>query len=118
MLRKPPFQSLPCVSLPLSITLFSRGLARLEKLHAEKCFLNLVKSNRNQMVFTILRLILNQTDFRFVPSQSENGKYDLWSSINAKLMIQMHNLRTSYHRPIVEEILSNQTQIRLYLLFS
>ena len=38
------------------------------------------KSNRNQIVFTIFQLIWNQTDaIRLVPSQSENGKYNLIS---------------------------------------
>ena len=47
----------------------------------EKYFRNLIKSNQNQIVFTIFRLIWNQTDFRLVPNQSENSKYSrisLW----------------------------------------
>ena len=41
---------------------------------------NLVKSNRNQIVFTIFRLIWNQTDsVRLVPNKSENSKYNLIS---------------------------------------
>ena len=40
---------------------------------------NLVKSNRNQIVFTFFRQIWNQTDVRLVPNQSENGKYNLIS---------------------------------------
>ena len=47
--------------------------------HTEKSFLNLVKSNRNQIVFTIFRLISSQTDVRLVPNQSENGNYNLIS---------------------------------------
>ena len=39
-------------------------------LHAEKYFPNLIKSNRNQIVFTIFWLIWNQTDVRLVPNQS------------------------------------------------
>ena len=46
-------------------------------LHTEKFFPNLIKSNRNQIVFTILRFIWNQTDVRLVPDKSENGKYNL-----------------------------------------
>ena len=34
--------------------------------HKEKSFRNLVKSNRNQIVFTIFRLIWNQTDVRLL----------------------------------------------------
>ena len=33
--------------------------------------------NRNQNVFTIFRLIWNQTDVRLVPNQSEYGEYNL-----------------------------------------
>ena len=42
-------------------------------------FPNLVKSNRNQIVFTTFRLIWNQTDVRLVPNQSKKGKYNLIS---------------------------------------
>ena len=34
----------------------------------QKSFRNLIKSNRNQIVFTIFRLILNQMDIRLVPN--------------------------------------------------
>ena len=47
--------------------------------HTEKSFRNLIKSKRNQIVFTIFRLIWNQKDVRLVPNQSEIGKYDLIS---------------------------------------
>ena len=46
-------------------------------IHTEKYFRNLIKSTRNQIVFTILRLIWNQTDVRLVLNQSENGEYNL-----------------------------------------
>ena len=46
----------------------------IEELHTDKYFLNFIKSNRNQIIFTIFRLIGNQTDVRFVQNQSENGK--------------------------------------------
>ena len=40
-------------------------------------FWNLVKTNRNQIGFTIFWLIIsNQTDIRLVPNLSENDKYD------------------------------------------
>ena len=49
-------------------------------MHAEKSFRKLIKSNRNQIVFTTFRLIWNQTDtVRLVPKQSESGKYNLIS---------------------------------------
>ena len=47
--------------------------------HTEKSFRNLNKSNRNQIVFIMHRLIWNKTDVRLVPNQSENGKYNLIS---------------------------------------
>ena len=47
--------------------------------HTEKSFLNLIKSTRNQIVFTIFRLIWIQMDVRLDPNQSENGKYNLIS---------------------------------------
>ena len=47
--------------------------------HTEKSFRNLIKPTRNQIVFTIFRLIWNQTDVRLVPNQWENGKYNLIS---------------------------------------
>jgi len=56
------------------LTLFS-SLA----LHTEKTFWNLVNSNLNHIVFTIFRLIWNQTDVHLDPNRSENGKYNLIS---------------------------------------
>ena len=47
--------------------------------NTEKSFWNIIKLARNQIVFTILRLIWIQTDFRLDPNQSENGKYNLIS---------------------------------------
>ena len=47
--------------------------------HTEKPFRNLIESNRNKIVFTIFRLISNQTDIRLVPHQSENYQYNLIS---------------------------------------
>ena len=47
--------------------------------HTKKSFLNLIKSNRNQIVLSIFRFIWNQTDVRSVPNQSENGIYNLIS---------------------------------------
>ena len=52
------------------------GLERVS-IHTEKSFRNITKPNRNQIVFTILRLIWNQTNVRSVSNQSENGKNNL-----------------------------------------
>ena len=46
-------------------------------LHTEKTFRNCIESNRNFIVFTIFRLIWNQTEFSLVPIQSENGNMGL-----------------------------------------
>ena len=51
-------------------------------MHTEKSFRNLDKSNRNQTVFTIW----NQTDFRLVPNQPENG-------VNTIIWFQFHSIR-------------------------
>ena len=48
-------------------------------LRTEKSFRNFIKSYRNQIIFTILRLIQNQTDVGLVPNQKENDKYYLIS---------------------------------------
>ena len=45
----------------------------------EKYFRNFIKSNQNQIVFTIFRSIWNQTDDRLVPNQSVHAKYNLIS---------------------------------------
>ena len=47
--------------------------------HTEKCFQNLIKSNRNQIVSIIFRMIWNQTDVHLIQNQSENGEYNLIS---------------------------------------
>ena len=53
--------------------------------YAEKSFRNLIKSNRNQIVFNIFRLIWNQTDIHLVQNQSESGKYNLISGWYKKI---------------------------------
>ena len=45
-------------------------------IHADKFFRNLIKSNRNQIVFTIFRLIYNQTEYSLYPNQWECGIYN------------------------------------------
>ena len=47
--------------------------------HTEKSFRNLIKSNRNQIVLTIFRLIWNETDVLLVSNQSVHSKYNLIS---------------------------------------
>ena len=51
-------------------------------LHTEKTFLNLIKSSRNQIVFTIFRLIWNQTDVRLNQNQSEKNIFSRVIKIN------------------------------------
>ena len=45
--------------------------------HTEKSFRDQVTSNRNLIVFTIFRLIWNQTEVCLDLNQSENSKYNL-----------------------------------------
>ena len=55
---------------------------------------NIIKSNRNQIVFIIFRLTWNQTDsVRLVPNQSENGKYNLISVWLNKISIRFLYVR-------------------------
>ena len=55
--------------------------AHAHNVHAEKSFQNLIESNRNQIVITIFRLILNSKRVRpfAVLNQSEKCKYNLIS---------------------------------------
>ena len=69
--------------------------SRLEKLHVQKYFLNLVESTRNQVVFTIFRLNGIQTDVRLDPIQSGNVKYNLILGLFNK--IQKIFLRVCIH---------------------
>ena len=66
-----------------------RNIAPSIRLETEIHFLrtqrNLIKSNRNPIVFAISRLIWIQTDsVRLDPIQSENGKYNLINKIPKK----------------------------------
>ena len=63
----------------IGIIVFLYTICKLELIHTEKSFRNLIESTRNQIVFTILKLIWIQTDVRLDPNQSENGKYNLIS---------------------------------------
>ena len=49
----------------------------LNLLHTENYFRNLIKSDRNQTVFTIFKLIWHKMAFRLIPNRSGNGKYNL-----------------------------------------
>ena len=50
-----------------------------EFLQIAKYFRNHIKSNQNQIVYTIFQFIKNQTNIRFVQNRSENGKHSLIS---------------------------------------
>ena len=54
--------------------------------YTEIYFRNLIKSTRNQIIFTIFRLIWNQTDVRLDPNQSKDGKYNLISGLFDKIL--------------------------------
>ena len=70
------------------------------------------KSNKNQIVFTILWLIWNQTDVRLIPNQSVLGKYNL---ISVWLYLQAWNIPTFPNAwAHTEKSLRIQTGIRLY----
>ena len=58
---------------------WSRITEALTTTHTEKYFRNLIESTRNQIVFTIFRLVWIKTEVRLDPNQSENGKYNLIS---------------------------------------
>ena len=47
--------------------------------HTEKSFRNLIKSNWNQIVFTIFWFIWHQIDIRLAQNQSGNDEYNLIS---------------------------------------
>ena len=58
---------------------------------------NLIISNWNQIVFTIFRLIWNQTNVRLTPNQSENCNYNLnsvWFIKISKRFLHMNTDQT------------------------
>ena len=65
--------------IQISLVCSGRGETGMRFQHTEKSFRNLIKSNRNQIVFAIFRLIWNQTVVRLVPNQSYNVEYKLIS---------------------------------------
>ena len=62
----------------------------LYNVQTEKYFRNLIKSTRNQIVFTLFQSIWIQTNFRLDPNQSENGKYNLISGWFNKISKKFH----------------------------
>ena len=75
-MRKIDYFHSPC---PEKVGVVSKYSLEKRTLHARKYFPNLIKSNRNQIVFTIFRMILIETDVRLDPNLSENVKYNLIS---------------------------------------
>ena len=68
-------------------------MRRCVVIHTEKSFRNLIKSSRNQIVFTIFRLIWNKTGVCLDLNQSENGKYNLilgWFNKISKRFLCVH----------------------------
>ena len=63
----------------LGQALGNQGFEIRVEVYTDNFFRNLMKSNRNHIVFTIFRLIWNQTDACLVLNQSEIGKYNLIS---------------------------------------
>ena len=63
-----------------------------DQTYRQKSFPNCIITNRNQIAFTMHRLIWNQMDVRLVPNQSENGKYHLisvwFNKISKELAVQ------------------------------
>ena len=57
-------------------TMIPRGVPRTFVRQIDKPFLNFVKSNQNQIVFTIFQYICNQTEFCLAPNQSERCNYN------------------------------------------
>ena len=70
-------------------------LCRAISMHTEKSSRYLIKSNRNQIVFTFFRLIWYTNGLRpfAVPNQSENGKYNLISGWFNKISLCVHSQR-------------------------
>ena len=69
----------------------------IHQARTEKSFLNLIKSIRSQIVFTIFRLIRNQLDVRLVPNQSLSVKYNLisfWFNNISKIFLCVHLNKT------------------------
>ena len=81
--------------------------------HTEEFFRNLIKSTRNQIVFTIFRLIWNQTDVRLVINQSENGKYNLisvWYNKISKKYICVCSVKRASSTPNTSDFLTELWQ--------
>ena len=71
--------------------------------HTEKSFRNCIKSNWNQIGFTIIRLIWNQTDVRLVSNQSENGKYNQISGCFNKIWKRFLRVQNSSQSVTIQD---------------
>ena len=87
---------------------------RFSNLDASNVFVltqrNLIKSTRNQIVFTMYRLIWNQTNVRLNPNQSEKGKYNLisvsFNKISKRFLcvkLGIDSLQETWRVPILQE---------------
>ena len=72
------------VLIECCVDLFSIFIS-LSPLYTQKYFWNLIKSNQNQILFTIYRLICNQTDVHLVTNQVKHGKCNLISVCFSKI---------------------------------
>ena len=94
---------------------------RLQDIFVQTCTQrNIIKSNRNQIVFTIFRLNCNQTDVHLVPNQLETGKYNLisvWFNKISKrfLCVRQGNSLTVVFRNILIELVNVTLDLFLYL---
>ena len=73
------FTGTPMTRFKVSLIMLQRIFLSVRIVHTEKSFRNLVKSNRNQIVFTIFWLIWIHADVHLDPNQSKNVKYNLIS---------------------------------------
>ena len=111
---------------------------RIFILHTGNSFRKLIKSTRNQIVFTNFWLIWNQTDVRLVLNQPENGKYNLisgwfnkfsetflcvyipelfWILINASSLLYYVNFKSSKVSICIFYMVSSNIKSRLYVYF-
>ena len=75
---------------------------KLTPIARKKSFLKLVNLNQIWIVITIFRLIWYQTEFRFVPNQSEYCNYYLnlfWINKIPKIFLRMHNVGLNSRDP-------------------
>ena len=110
--------SLPCQNIFVN----SVGLQWLVKtclLHAEASFRNLIKSKRNQIVFSIFRLIWNQTEVRLVPNPSVRGKYNLisvWYNKISKRFFCVYYVKHCKHISVLSSLINFEHNFIKYYL--